>query len=274
MKTTSGLTDSSTASEIIFTRTLKETRGWDLISANQNNSQSPGIDLADKKARIAIQVTNIADPNKIRHSQQQFEKNKLGKSFDTLYIVGTSKVSSRPKDVPEWVVPIELKKLLRISSLGHQQLKNLHQILMDEIRPHEIGRGDDRYCFDQFLSILDRPAIRDHTDIEGNYRDMLTAFKELQDIIKKGTIPGYYYTTKSSVQYSEAHYEELLDAVSSKLRTLINILNREADCTSDCFTEISVRTKDKLNINRIDIIDIVNEFCKKYQHKSRIKMDL
>ena len=273
MKTTSGLTDSSTASEIIMIETLRVSRGWELVSANQINAQAPAVDLVDETARIAIQVTNIANSEKIRHSYVQFDKMEPYKKYDELYVVGTSKVSVRPKDVPTWVHPITLEKLLRISSLTRPKLESLHHVLMNEIEPHHVGRGDDRYCFEQFLEIIDRPAIRDHTDREGNYKDMLTALKEVQNVIKKGSIPGYWYSTKSSIQYADPQCEEVLATVSLKLRDLINILNREADCNSVYFTEISRITQDKINVIRLDIIEVVNKFCQENGYLKRLDMD-
>ena len=46
----------------------------------------PGIDLADRTARIAIQVTSTTNSTKIKETLQQFVKHKLYKSFDRLMI--------------------------------------------------------------------------------------------------------------------------------------------------------------------------------------------
>ena len=53
-----GRTDLNKASETILIPLLNEIYGWNLENLNYSeNNNKPGIDLADKAARVCIQVT-------------------------------------------------------------------------------------------------------------------------------------------------------------------------------------------------------------------------
>src|SRR5687767_8590631 len=49
-------------------------------------SNYPGIDIGDRKQRVAFQITSTADIEKIRHTLRQFSSNEHYKYFDDLYI--------------------------------------------------------------------------------------------------------------------------------------------------------------------------------------------
>ena len=83
-----GRTDKSRISENILIPLLSEIYGHtELKNLNvSEGSNFPGIDLGDKKARIAYQTTSTANSTKIKDTLQKFVKHKLYEKYDRLVI--------------------------------------------------------------------------------------------------------------------------------------------------------------------------------------------
>lgn len=59
---------------------------WKLINSNQNNRNSPAIDLEDIENSIAVQVTSTSKKVKIQDTLSKFFSNNLDSSFRTLFV--------------------------------------------------------------------------------------------------------------------------------------------------------------------------------------------
>ncbi|MBD2232596.1 NB-ARC domain-containing protein [Phormidium tenue] len=83
-----GRTDLNKASETILIPLLNEIYGWNLENLNyaENDNNKPGIDLADKAAKICIQVTATTTSDKVKHTLEQFIKHKQFLEYDRLII--------------------------------------------------------------------------------------------------------------------------------------------------------------------------------------------
>ena len=83
-----GQTDINRESENVLIQLLSEIYGYtDLKNLNvSEGSNFPGIDLGDKKAKIAYQITSRRDSEKIKDTLRKFVKNKLYEEYDRLVI--------------------------------------------------------------------------------------------------------------------------------------------------------------------------------------------
>lgn len=64
---------------------LNEVYGYNLVNANLISKNYPGIDGVDVDRKIMVQVTKTFSVEKILHTLDQIEKNKLNSTFDELY---------------------------------------------------------------------------------------------------------------------------------------------------------------------------------------------
>jgi tetratricopeptide (TPR) repeat protein len=81
------LTDLNKVSETILVPLLSEVYDLpDLRNLNTESANFPGIDLADDKARVAIQVTSTSTSKKINHTLTEFVKHELYKQYKHLIV--------------------------------------------------------------------------------------------------------------------------------------------------------------------------------------------
>jgi hypothetical protein len=73
-------------SETVIIPMFKEVFGYDLKNLNAESNNFPGIDLGDRKQRVAFQITSTADSQKIRHTIESCVKYEHYKTFDTILI--------------------------------------------------------------------------------------------------------------------------------------------------------------------------------------------
>ncbi len=81
-----GLYNDNIYAQDIICRLFNSAFGYELINLNRERITTAGIDLGDKKNRIAVQVTAENDSEKIKESIQQFIKNGYKKDYDRLII--------------------------------------------------------------------------------------------------------------------------------------------------------------------------------------------
>jgi len=98
-----GRTDFNKAAETILIPLLNEIYTWNLknINYSENNNSYPAIDLADKAAKVSIQVTATADSEKIKHTVNQFIKHEQYLEYSRLivYILAERKSSYPDKTI-------------------------------------------------------------------------------------------------------------------------------------------------------------------------------
>jgi tetratricopeptide (TPR) repeat protein len=85
-RTRASLTDANHWLESVMKRFFNALMGWDLVNLNAEQANFPAADLGDKERRIAIQITNQNDPDKITETAAKAAKHELHKAFDRLII--------------------------------------------------------------------------------------------------------------------------------------------------------------------------------------------
>jgi hypothetical protein len=90
-----GSYDIHKVAEFALCGTLRELYGWTALrNLNSEELNSPGIDLADDIARVAVQVTATADLTKIKHTIEIFINRGLNQKYDRLVVFILSKKQS------------------------------------------------------------------------------------------------------------------------------------------------------------------------------------
>lgn len=147
--TRNSLTDGSKVLEVVMQRFLNALHGWELADLNQNRANYPAADLGDRHRRIAVQVTNRDDAEKIKDTRTKAldPKHDLGREFDTLYVlffIPTRKPSPtknllQPTDRPQieiWDLSDLLKQMLQ-AEIEH--LRAAQAVLEREMTRHQFG---------------------------------------------------------------------------------------------------------------------------------------
>lgn len=91
-----GLYDTHKVAENVICGLLRELCDWsNLRNLNREQSNFPGIDLADDNARIAVQVTATADIAKVKHTLEKFVSHGLEQRYNRLiiYVLSTKQGS-------------------------------------------------------------------------------------------------------------------------------------------------------------------------------------
>lgn len=140
------LCDLNTISENLICGLLNLTFGYKLVNVNSEKSNYPGIDLADYRNRISVQVTSDKSKKKIQKTINTFSQNQLDKKFDRLifFILGEKQKQYRNLDIPENlnfdVIAdiIDFKKILTfISPLTTKKMEQINKFLESELAPQK-----------------------------------------------------------------------------------------------------------------------------------------
>ncbi|MDR6434326.1 SMEK domain-containing protein [Brucella pseudogrignonensis] len=91
------LTDINKRAEDFYREVLNIVVGLDLININIEEPNAAAIDLGDKKARIAIQVTSTKDISKIKSTFDKFIEKGLNASYDQLIVLNIIKAGDHRK---------------------------------------------------------------------------------------------------------------------------------------------------------------------------------
>lgn len=84
---TINLYDINIIAEDFFPGLLKLIYGYELKNTNYLEKNAPAIDLVDLKNRIAVQVTSDNSSTKIKHTIEEFNKNKKYELYDRLIVL-------------------------------------------------------------------------------------------------------------------------------------------------------------------------------------------
>lgn len=91
-----GKTDLNKTAETIVKSLLNAIYGWNLENVNyaEDNNNHPGIDLGDKTAKVCVQVTATASPEKVRNTLRKFIKYEQYLEYDRLIVFFLKKKQS------------------------------------------------------------------------------------------------------------------------------------------------------------------------------------
>ncbi|MGM7738368.1 SMEK domain-containing protein [Yersinia enterocolitica] len=226
----------------------------ELENLNQIKVNFPAIDLADNKNMIAVQVTTNASPAKIDKTIAAFEKkNKSGISlkdkYSVLYIFGFCKTSKHP--APTYCKLIDTSYL--ISELCDKADEDMIHDMLDAIRRHQdytsLHPWDDKDSLEIILGIINRNAIKHRMTCEGSLSDMLTGFKEINEVIGKGTIQRKQ-RSKSISDFKDQSMVKFLRGVMDDLSLIQAIINKSKVNHSDF---VNINYEDMVSIDKLKI---------------------
>lgn len=223
-----------------------------LKSKRQIQVNFPAIDSADddKDGGIALQVTSLADANKIKDTITAFEKpDASGKSlkdqYKKLYILGFCK-ASKTKKIPAYCEVIDPSYLTDL--LIDTDSEEIIQKVLNSIRQHNdyssLHPYQDVSCLHIMLSYIGRNAVRHPMHCEGNVRDMTKGLNEISELIGRGSVGG---RTKSKAM------NDFQDPVMKKF--LVGVLDTIGKITAIVYSASRDDGFVFLNSNQKDAID-------------------
>lgn len=154
------LYDENIAMEDVICRLLNLFYGYELVNLNIQKENYPGIDLGDKKNRLAVQVTSNSSRDKVKETIHKFHDYKLAEQYDRLviFVLEPRKSFSKefepvgfsfsPKDdildftsLTRALLGLKLDRLVQIDRYLEQEfpLEQINRYLEQEIpqrRPH------------------------------------------------------------------------------------------------------------------------------------------
>jgi hypothetical protein len=262
-----------------------------LVNLNSTMPNFPAIDLGDKTARIAFQVTRDGKATKIQKTIDSFVKHKLVLDYDRLrFMVFGRKQNSYstlkvdPSVGFDWKSDIlDVSDLHRqLNKLGTQQLQSIALIVEQELSfGAAIGatsKHDDKMALDYFRRHFDRPWMHDDWRNERNFSDFEARAKEAIRLLNSGVIDANAIT-KSRHDFSDPALADGLEDAYHKLRKLleefskrsrINDPNREIDLPSNTCRFKCDATIDLFNALRQEITETLNPLLKQVGLKGLI----
>lgn len=182
------LCDLNSISENSICGILNLTFGYRLINLNPENSNYAGIDLADSRNKISVQVTSDKSKKKIQKTLNIFSQNQLDKKYDRLiiFILGEKQKQYRNIEIPvnldfDIIDDIfDFKKVLKfISSLPIEKIEKINKFLEAELTPPKPKTNSraSRTAFKQKYALskrIEKALTRNFTKEElFKYRELL-----------------------------------------------------------------------------------------------------
>jgi hypothetical protein len=183
------LCDLNSISENSICGILNLTFGYKLINLNPEKSNYAGIDLADSRNRISVQVTSDKSKKKIQKTLNTFSQNQLDKKYDRLiiFILGEKQKQYRNLNIPvnlDFDISddiFDFKKVLKfISSLPIEKIEKINKFLEAELKPQKpkTKSKTSRTAFKQKYALnkrIEKALIRNFTEKEWfKYREAFT----------------------------------------------------------------------------------------------------
>lgn len=135
-----GQFDLNTHLEIFFRDLLNRMMGWELVSLNEERSNAPGLDLGDKRNRVAVQVTSRTDASKVNKTLKKITDEHRA-LYDQFYVmmIGNRKADYNlnptlaKKNNFSQSNLLDLTRLCRtVSALEIAPLQQVHELVSSE----------------------------------------------------------------------------------------------------------------------------------------------
>jgi hypothetical protein len=195
-----GFTDLNKFAEDFFKFILNKTYDYNLMNLNTERSNEPGLDLGDKKRRIAFQVTSKANKEKIEATYAKITDEQRQQYVDIrFFVVGWKQASVSLDETLRKAFEFDLKKTVL----------DVNDLLM-AIVPLEIDqlRGVYDYVSKETVRIRAELEIPDE---EGRYKTTLV------DKLEKRQRPQI----SDCVRFQALHTEELQEKTAMEVRAEI-----------------------------------------------------
>jgi hypothetical protein len=226
----------------------------------------PAIDLLDELKGIAIQITTIADAKKVRHTIEVYKEHKL--AYKELIIIGFIK-HSRLKINGVRIVGIDYL-INKIKYSTAEKIEKINNLLHKEIPLQLLNPLDDKICLETVLMVINRSAIRDLTNVEGDYEMMINGLREIKEIIHTGQIMGKQIKAKELVAYN-INIRNELEEIEFNISKIIQICNKEKNkYQKSSIIFLGIDEKKRIDKLKIKIANLSNKMAK--DNNIRIKV--
>lgn len=108
------LYDINITSENFYAGLLNLIMGWNLRNVNFSEKNTPGIDLVDDDNKITVQVTSNNTSDKIKHTIDEFIKNKSYEKYSRLIVL----ISTERKIIRQYLIHSKHLNLIRKMTFG------------------------------------------------------------------------------------------------------------------------------------------------------------
>jgi hypothetical protein len=218
----------------------------------------PAIDMIENKKDIALQVTTVANAAKARNTIEVYKKHNL--SYKELIIIGFVK-STKPKIDKVRIVGIDYL-INRIKYLEREKIEKINVLLHKEIPLQLLNPIDDKICLEIVLGVINRSAIRDLTNVEGDYESMIKGLREIKEIIHTGQIDGKQIRAKPLAAYN-INIKIELEKIEYNISRIIQICNKQINANHrSCFICLTAKEKNEIDKLKIKTAHLSNELAK------------
>jgi hypothetical protein len=219
----------------------------------------PAIDLVNSSKGIAIQVTTNADAKKVQKTIDTFERHKL--AFSELIVIGFIKATKTK--FPKATV-FDISYLVSLTKhASSSQLDDLYNIVKRRIPWNTLSPMDDKHCFDVVFDVLNRSAVRDYTECEGNFDRMAEGLFEVKEIITTGRINGKPIRAKALVEYSGVTKRKLGE-IEFHISQILQICNANKNQRKSEFLCLNQKEMDEIDELKAKIIDNTNVLARDF----------
>jgi hypothetical protein len=146
------------------------------------------IDLADPKAKIAVQVTINANKPKINKTIAGFTSRQLGQTYTSLVIFGAK--TTKTVTVPPWCTLWDFDDVILAlrNSNNQRMVRKVREAFRAHVDYTRLHPYDDVRCLKIILHCIDRNAVKDLGRCEGSISEMTRGMREITELITRGSI--------------------------------------------------------------------------------------
>lgn len=240
------------------------------INVNGLSFNYPAIDLFDNTTGIAIQVTLNADMKKVKKTVSVYQNNQKI-PYKHLIVIGFVKKTTCKTQLAQ----VETLNFLihKIKGSTRSKVEEINSIIEKEVPLQLLIPYSDKDCLETVLRVIDRSAIKDLSDREGNFDDMIQALKEIKQIILIGSIENKRITTKPLFSY-DINIRKELEEIESLVSEIISIVNRQKNQqqSKNYFLCLSLSDKNKIDALKYQIADHANSLASRNNIKRVIRV--
>lgn len=224
--------DLNIVAEDFYQRLLNEVYGYNLANLNQNQLNTPSIDLADSALKLAVQVTTQRNSNKIQTTLNKFIKHGLAKNYKTLKIViigartGNYKNLNIPNSISFDTKADIIDNASLVKDISNKSTSDIQAILdiMDSEITYNTGalsilNTPDKDALLYLRNLLDRAALQDPWGQEASYANFGDSISALIETINTGKVSGAL-NTKPRFAYEDLKIADQLNTTYHQLRLL------------------------------------------------------
>ena len=221
---TINLYDINIIAEDFFPGLLKLIYGYELKNTNHLEKNAPAIDLVDLKNRIAVQVTSDNSSTKIKHTVEEFNKNKKYELYDRLIVLilthkkryasnfDTQGMFTFEKTRDIW----DVEKLMKdIHKLETGKIKEISNYLSEEVynKCHETVVDPEYKIYRRFRDFADK-LMEEYKTLYTVYGEALNIANETLEIDEAQDIIIMFYLQDISMQFLEEEHDNPIAALN------------------------------------------------------------